>query len=52
MIDINTAKANIETLGFLDIEIDGNIDLFAEICIRNNRYRLDRFLKNQDGVMR
>ena len=31
MIDINTAKANIETLGFLDIEIDGNIDLFAEI---------------------
>ena len=31
MIDINTAKANIETIGFLDIEIDGTIDLFAEI---------------------
>ena len=31
MIDINTAKATIETIGFLDIEIDGTIDLFAEI---------------------
>ncbi len=31
MVDINTAKANIESLGFLDIEIDSGIDLFAEI---------------------
>ena len=31
MTDINTAKANIETIGFLDIDIDANIDLFAEI---------------------
>ncbi|MEO6548219.1 MAG: quinolinate synthase NadA [Ferruginibacter sp.] len=31
MTDINTAKANIETAGFLDIDIDVNIDLFAEI---------------------
>ena len=31
MRDINTAKANIETTGFLDIDIDVNIDLFAEI---------------------
>ncbi|MDB5275585.1 MAG: nadA [Ferruginibacter sp.] len=31
MRDINTAKANIETAGFLDIDIDPGIDLFAEI---------------------
>ena len=31
MRDINTAKANIENAGFLDIDIDVNIDLFAEI---------------------
>jgi quinolinate synthase len=31
MRDINTAKANIETAGFLDIDIDAGIDLFAEI---------------------
>ena len=31
MKDINTAKANIENAGFLDIDIDVNIDLFAEI---------------------
>ncbi len=31
MIDINTAKANIETTGFLDIELDANLDLFSEI---------------------
>ncbi len=31
MRDINTAKANIETIGFLDIDIDVNIDLFAAI---------------------
>ncbi|MFT3682391.1 MAG: quinolinate synthase NadA [Ferruginibacter sp.] len=31
MADINTAKTNIETTGFLDIDIDVNIDLFAEI---------------------
>ena len=31
MRDINTAKANIEVTGFLDIDIDVNIDLFAEI---------------------
>ena len=28
---INTAKANIGTLGFLDIDIDVNLDLFSEI---------------------
>jgi quinolinate synthase len=31
MKDINTAKANIETTGFLDIDIDATIDLFAAI---------------------
>ena len=31
MTDINTAKENIETTGFLDVEIDVAIDLFAEI---------------------
>ena len=31
MTDINTAKSNIETTGFLDVDIDVNIDLFAEI---------------------
>jgi quinolinate synthase len=31
MRDINTAKTNIETNGFLDIDIDVNLDLFAEI---------------------
>ena len=31
MTDINTAKANIETTGYLNIEIDVNLDLFAEI---------------------
>ena len=31
MTDINTAKANIETTGFLDIDLNANIDLFAEI---------------------
>lgn len=31
MTDINTAKSNIQTAGFLDLDIDVNIDLFAEI---------------------
>src|SRR5258708_34948332 len=31
MADINIAKANIETAGFLDIDIDVNLDIFAEI---------------------
>lgn len=31
MRDINSAKANIETSGFLDIDIDVNLDLFSEI---------------------
>src|SRR5438045_9241352 len=31
MIDINIAKSNIEDAGFLDIDVDINIDLFAEI---------------------
>jgi quinolinate synthase len=31
MTDINTAKSAIEQTGFLDIDIDANIDLFAEI---------------------
>jgi len=31
MSDINIAKANIETAGFLDIDVDVNLDLFAEI---------------------
>ncbi|MCW3090295.1 MAG: quinolinate synthetase complex, subunit [Ferruginibacter sp.] len=31
MTDINNAKTNIETTGFLDIDVDINIDLFAEI---------------------
>ena len=31
MADINTAKTNIESTGFLDVDIDINLDLFAEI---------------------
>jgi quinolinate synthase len=31
MRDINTAMTNIRSTGFLDIEVDQNIDLFAEI---------------------
>ncbi len=31
MVDINSAKDKIETTGFLDVEIDPTIDLFAEI---------------------
>ncbi len=31
MVDINTAKANIEKVGFLDIDVDPSVDLFAEI---------------------
>lgn len=31
MSDINMAKSKIETTGFLDIDIDVNLDLFAEI---------------------
>ena len=31
MADINIAKSKIETLGFLDVDIDPSIDLFAEI---------------------
>ena len=31
MIDINNAKANIITAGFLDIKINPELDLFAEI---------------------
>jgi quinolinate synthase len=31
MTDINTAKLKIETTGFLDMDIDVNLDLFAEI---------------------
>ena len=31
MVDINSAKATIEKTGFLDIELDTTIDLFAEI---------------------
>ena len=31
MTDINTAKKNISTAGFLDIDIDVNLDLFTEI---------------------
>ena len=31
MVDINTVKSKIDSTGFLDIDIDVNIDLFAEI---------------------
>jgi quinolinate synthase len=31
MLDINTAKSKIDSVGFLDIDIDVNIDLFAGI---------------------
>ena len=31
MADINTAKSKINESGFLDIEVDPTIDLFAEI---------------------
>lgn len=32
VIDINAAKANVPNRGFLDIEVDPNLDLFAEIA--------------------
>jgi len=31
MIDINTAKSNLFTTGFLNIDIDSTLDLFYEI---------------------
>jgi quinolinate synthase len=31
MVDINNAKANLQTAGFLDLNIDPELDLFAEI---------------------
>ena len=31
MVDINIAKSNLETVGFLDVQINPSIDLFAEI---------------------
>ncbi len=31
MVDINTAKENLQTVGFLNIHIDPTLDLFAEI---------------------
>jgi len=31
MADINTAKLNLETVGFLDLEVDPTLDLFAAI---------------------
>jgi quinolinate synthase len=31
MVDINNAKANLQTAGFLDLSIDPEMDLFAEI---------------------
>src|SRR5579862_1252686 len=31
MTDINIAKSNIQTKGFLDIDIDVNLDIFAKI---------------------
>jgi quinolinate synthase len=31
MVDINSAKANLQTAGFLDLSIDPELDLFAEI---------------------
>jgi quinolinate synthase len=31
MVDINTAKQNLNTAGFLDVHIDPTLDLFAEI---------------------
>ncbi len=31
MVDINKAKANLQTAGFLDLSIDPELDLFAEI---------------------
>src|ERR1700712_3844795 len=32
VIDINAAKANVPNRGFLDIEVDPTLDLFAEIA--------------------
>ena len=31
MTDINIAKSNIETTGFIDIDIDVTLDIFAQI---------------------
>lgn len=42
MIDINTAKSKIDSVGFLDIDIDVNIDLFAEI---------ERLKKDKDAII-
>ena len=42
MIDINIAKSKIDSAGFLDIDIDVNIDLFAEI---------ERFKKEKNAIV-
>mgnify|MGYP003409792613 FL=1 len=42
MTDINSAKANIEKAGFLDLEINPEIDLFAEI---------EKFKKEKNAII-
>jgi quinolinate synthase len=42
MVDINSAKKNIETTGFLDLPINPEIDLFAEI---------ERFKKEKNAII-
>src|ERR1700739_4116318 len=42
MQDINVAKSNLESAGFLDIDVDANIDLFAEI---------DRLKKEKNAIV-
>jgi quinolinate synthase len=42
MVDINSAKKNIETAGFLDLPINPEIDLFAEI---------ERFKKEKNAII-
>ncbi len=42
MIDINTAKSKIDTTGFLDFDIDVNLDLFAEI---------EKLKKNKNAII-
>ncbi|MEY2917975.1 MAG: hypothetical protein RIS73_1689, partial [Bacteroidota bacterium] len=42
MVDINSAKKNIETAGFLDLPINPEIDLFTEI---------ERFKKEKNAII-
>ena len=51
MTDINSAKANIETAGFLDLDINPEIDLFAEIeKLKNDKLQIKIQAKDKELV--